>query len=103
MRTVYGAIGSMLIPTGTWPTPDAEHVAWYRDLMAAGGKPLAVVLTPGPAGSGTVTRILLDGHHKVAAGATAFIEIAPVHGSLVDEEFRAVLADPGCSCRPEDF
>ncbi|MFD4438745.1 hypothetical protein ACFWPK_03090 [Nocardia sp. NPDC058519] len=105
VQTVYGANGSTLIPTGTWPPPDAERVAWYRDVMAAGGKPLAVVLAPGPAGSGTgtVARFLLDGHHKVAAGATAFIEIAPVHGSLVDEEFQAVLADPGYSLRPEDF
>jgi hypothetical protein len=87
--------GDALVATGGWPPPDAATVHAYRQRIAKGTRPAAVVVSP-PGGS---VGYLLDGHHKLAAyGAqrvpALLIEITPARPvPLPRKVFAAILQE----------
>ncbi|MGO4617241.1 hypothetical protein AB4305_22640 [Nocardia sp. 2YAB30] len=89
--------GPGVTPTDTWPPPDTDRVAWYRERIAAGAQPLMVLLMPGPATAEgryiqTDMGYLLDGHHKAAAEARWFIRITPCSDhEFTEETFLAAI------------
>ncbi|MGO4649753.1 hypothetical protein AB4305_33215 [Nocardia sp. 2YAB30] len=83
-----------VVPTDRWPPPDTDRIAWYRERIAAGAQPVAVLVSPGPAGPNSgLDRggYLIDGHHKVAAGASLFIEITPCRGNTLADSWLTEL------------
>ncbi|MFI5716360.1 hypothetical protein [Nocardia sp. NPDC051750] len=92
----------VVIPTDTWPPPDSERIAWYRDRIRRGATPLAILVAPGPAGPGVrgEPRFLLDGHHKVAAGASLYVEISPCHADRLTTAEFATLIEPHLDSSP---
>ncbi|WP_406273663.1 hypothetical protein OH799_35270 [Nocardia sp. NBC_00881] len=98
----FGSSGDFF-PTDTWPPPDLDRIEWYRTRIQSGAEPVAVLVAPGPAGPEyphTRMSYLLDGHHKVAAGARLFIEIAPCHDDDVTNEGFAALLEPHLGTPP---
>lgn len=83
-----------VLPIDTWPPQDAERIAWYRDRIAQGANPIMVLVAPGPPRPGAPgpPRFLLDGHHKLAAGASLFLEISPCRDDgITNTEFAALI------------
>jgi hypothetical protein len=83
-----------VVPTDTWPPPDAERITWYRDRIARGATPLVILIAPGPPRpvAGGPPRFLLDGHHKLAAGARLALEISPCRDDgMTDTQFAGLI------------
>ncbi|NKY87657.1 hypothetical protein [Nocardia veterana] len=62
---------------------DPARIDWYIERIAAGAEPVAIVVSAGSAEPGIDSqraRFLLDGHHKVTAGASVYLEISPCDG-----------------------
>lgn len=88
----------MLVTTEPWPPPDEKTILLYRNRIADGERPAAVVVRPHR--HNAYTLYLIDGHHKVAAYQAErvpplLIEIIPQRPRpLTRERFRQLLRDP---------
>jgi hypothetical protein len=88
----------MLVTTEPWPPGDEKTISAYRNMIADGQRPAAVVVRPHRYNAYTL--YLIDGHHKVAAYraeqvAPLLIEIIPQRPRpLTRERFRELLRDP---------
>lgn len=70
----------LLTPTDVWPPADDARVGYYRTAIRSGHLPVAVVLADGS------RRLIIDGHHKIAAYraesiSPAVVRITPAQDS----------------------